>query len=310
MSSRITTSTGRQRPVRAAGLALLLVASLAAAGCSAESTGGPAKAQVTADASSAPTFTYVALGDSYTAAPLVPETDASNGCLRSSNNYPALVAAARPDVTLVDVSCSSADSSSMIGVQETGDQAQPPQFDALTEDTDLVTVSLGGNDFDLFATLVGYCPQLRSSDPHGAPCAEKLSSGGSDRLTRELRKIRSHVTAIVQGIRNRAPEARVIVVGYPQILPATGTCPDLLPLADGDVDYARRIVEGLARAVQEAAKATKAEYVDVFRATAGHDICADDPWINGQNTDTEKALAFHPFAAEQRAVADLLLAKL
>src|SRR5688572_23797059 len=46
---------------------------------------------------------YVALGDSYTAAPLVPDTDTTNGCLRSTNNYPALVAAALPGTELVDV---------------------------------------------------------------------------------------------------------------------------------------------------------------------------------------------------------------
>ena len=39
-----------------------------------------------------PTFSYVALGDSFTAAPGIPETDGSDGCLRSSRNYPSLVA--------------------------------------------------------------------------------------------------------------------------------------------------------------------------------------------------------------------------
>lgn len=74
-------------------------------------------------------------------------------------------------------------------------------------------------------------------------------------------------------------------MGYPQIIPASGTCPDLLPLATGDYAYARRINELLASTVQEAARASGAEYVDVFRASAGHDICAKDPWINGLVTD-------------------------
>jgi lysophospholipase L1-like esterase len=251
---------------------------------------------------------YVALGDSYTAAPLVPDTDTTNGCLRSTNNYPALVAAALPGTELVDVSCSGADSASMIGFQQTRDQSQPPQFDALTDDTDLVTIGIGGNDFNLFGTLVGVCSQLRESDPTGSPCADRYSAGAGDQLTRELDEIRTHVASIVTGIRDRAPNARVIVVGYPQIIPAHDSCPQLLPLAAGDYPFARRISAGLADAVEHGAR--KAEFVDLFRPSAGHDICSDDPWINGINTDPARALAFHPFAAEQEAAAELVLAQL
>lgn len=315
------TVPSRRRPAGGiVGLAMLaalaLTAAVAVAGCS-DSEADPAGPLPTPSTTRSVTpaadpayETYVALGDSYTAAPLVPETDTSNGCLRSTSNYPSLVAAATPGTTLVDVSCSGADSASLVGLQQTGNGPQPPQFDALTTDTDLVTVGIGGNDLNLFGTLVGTCSRLRDSDPTGAPCEARLSSGGSDRLSRALPQIRSHVTAIVKGIRNRAPNARVLVVGYPQILPATGTCPDLMPLAIGDYAYARRILEGLADAVEQGTRAARGEYVDLFPATAGHDICAKDPWINGQRTDTSRALAFHPFAAEQEKAAELVLAAL
>lgn len=299
-----------------AGVAAIVALALTAAACT-DSEANPAGPLPTPSTTRSVTpaahpayETYVALGDSYTAAPLVPETDISNGCLRSTHNYPSLVAAATPGTTLVDVSCSNADSASMVGAQQTGDEPQPPQFDALTPDTDLVTVGIGGNDFDVFGTLVGVCSRLRASDPTGAPCRAHLRSGGSDRLARALPQIRAHVTAIVKGIRDRAPGARILVVGYPQILPATGTCPDLMPLATGDFAYARRVLVGLVDAVEQGAKAAHGEYVDLFPATAGHDICADDPWINGQHTDTSRALAFHPFAAEQAKAAELVLAAL
>lgn len=311
---------------RALGLVALLVVSLAAAGCSGNGNSA-AGATTVATTTTSPTSTpsgapagtptgapaaypaYVALGDSYTAAPLVPDTDTSNGCLRSSNNYPALLAAAMPGTTLTDVSCSGADTASMTAAQQTGGQQQPAQFDALTRGTDLVTLGIGGNDFDLFGTLVGVCSQLRSSDPKGNPCERQLSSGGSDRLTQDLRQIRARVAAVVAGIRERSPHAKVVVVGYPQILPPSRTCPDLLSLATGDYAYARRINEALAQAVKQGARQADG-YVDVFRASRGHDICSDDPWINGKTTDISRALAFHPFAAEQRAVADLLLDEL
>lgn len=306
----------RPRPARAL-TAVLLLLTLLGAGCSQTST--PGQANPPAASTSTPGAdppqgsgrfpTYVALGDSYTAAPLVPTTDINNGCLRSTGNYPALVAAALPGTRLVDVSCSGADSSSMVGVQETGNQAQSAQFDALSRGTDLVTVGIGGNDFNLFGTMIGTCAQLRSSDPHGAPCEAKFTQGGADLLTRELHQIRGHVAAIVAGIRDRAPRARVVVVGYPQIVPAHGTCPALLPLATGDYRFARQINEGLATALQQGARDADA-YVDVFAASAGHDICSTHPWINGQQTDPSRALAFHPFAVEQKAVARLVLKRL
>jgi lysophospholipase L1-like esterase len=306
------------RPARPLALAALLALGLVLSGCSgneAVDAGTPAASAPTpsaevADHSGDPKFArYVALGDSYTAAPLVPETDVTNGCLRSTNNYPALVAHELTGTELVDVSCSGADSASMIGVQQTGDQAQPPQFDALTRRTDLVTLGIGGNDFNLFATLIGTCARLRDSDPKGAPCRDQFAAGGTDRLARELRQIRGHVGAVVAGIRDRAPKARVVVVGYPQIVPARGTCPRLLPLATGDYAYARRINEGLAKAVEAGARKADA-FVDTFDPGAGHDICSDDPWINGRVTDPSRALAFHPFAQEQEAVAELVLDEL
>ena len=63
--------------------------------------------------------------------------------------------------------------------------------------------------------------------------------------------------------------------------------------------------------MREAAGKGKATYIDVLEASAGHDICAGaDAWVNGFDTDVTRALAFHPFAEEQQAVADLILAKL
>jgi lysophospholipase L1-like esterase len=324
--SGASAASGASRARRRVGALLVAPVALAAlAGCSEGSAGlatpAPSSPTPTAttttsvspspsgSAAAKPRFQrYVALGDSYTAAPLVPDTDTTNGCLRSTNNYPALVAAALPGTELVDVSCSGADTASMVDVQQTNNGAKAPQFDALTEDTDLVTLGIGGNDFNLFATLVGTCAQLRSADPTGSPCSDRYSDGASDELTRQLDDIRSHVAAVVAGIRDRAPEAKVIVVGYPQIIPARGSCPELLPLALGDYPFARRISAGLAAAVKQGAR--EAEYVDLFGPSAGHDICSDDPWINGANTDPTRALAFHPFAAEQRAAAELVLAKL
>ncbi len=252
---------------------------------------------------------YVALGDSYTAAPLVPPTDPASICLRSGANYPALVAAALGDTPLEDVSCSGATTANATTPQGSGDLTVPAQLDAVDAGTDLVTIGLGGNDFGLFGTLVGQCTQLASGDPDGTPCRDALTTDGSDRLTQSLSGIRDNLEGVIAGVRDRAPTARILVIGYPQIAPASGSC-DLLPLATGDYAFVRTVNKGLDAALRQGARRARAEYVDLWKPSAGHDICSDDPWINGRVTSAQRALAYHPLAVEQQAVADLIVDRL
>ncbi len=298
------------------GVAVAALATLA--GCSSDSgssEAAPSSSASSPDApasSSAPTGpTYVALGDSYTAAPGVPDTDLTTGCARSSNNYPSLVAA-ELGAQLIDVSCSGASTLNLVGVQQNNGVVIPPQFDAVTPDVDVVTLGMGGNDEELFSTLVGTCAQLASSDPEGSPCRDRAAAarGGKDPLVKKTTVIGDRVTAALTGIRDRAPDAQVVLVGYPQPVPGQGTC-SILPLATGDYPYVRSITAKLNDALRKAAKATDTTYVDVGAASAGHDICAGtNAWVNGLQTDMSKAVAFHPFANEQQAVAEMVLEKL
>lgn len=253
---------------------------------------------------------YVALGDSYTAAPLVPLTDPAGGCFRSNNNYPSQLARTLQVKTLVDVSCSGAKSSDLTGSQQTPLAVIPPQLNAVTADTDLVTVSIGGNDEDVFGTLVGHCTTLRAKDPTGSPCRDEMRSGSGDRLLQATDRTRQRVTKVVGQIRQRAPRAKIVVVGYPQIIPQQGTCPILLPLADGDYRYTRQVNQRLTDALRHAAQANKVSYVDIWTASRGHDICGRDPWINGQFPDPVRGQSYHPFGNEQTAIAGLVVGQL
>jgi hypothetical protein len=61
-----------------------------------------------------PPPSYVALGDSYTAGPLIPLQELSPlGCLRSDHNYPHLVAATLGVSEFRDPSCSGAETEDM-----------------------------------------------------------------------------------------------------------------------------------------------------------------------------------------------------
>lgn len=246
---------------------------------------------------------YVALGDSYSAAPLVPVTDVADGCFRSSANYPALVAK-KLRAKLEDRSCSGARISHLT-TSEFADV--PAQLRAVTAATTLVTIGIGGNDQSVFGQLTRTCPQLRASDPDGAPCEARSTASGGDAILTALRKTRVDLTSALQRVHRQAPRARVLVVGYPQIVAANHVC-SKIPLARGDFAYAARINLALNDALRGAAQATGSTYVDVYAASMGHDICAADPWINGSVNDQRRALAYHPFAVEQRTVADLVVA--
>jgi lysophospholipase L1-like esterase len=256
-----------------------------------------------------PAYSYVALGDSFTAAPGIPVTDGSDGCLRSSHNYPSLVAERLGDdydVRLDDRSCSGADTSSLAGEQTFGRTPLPPQLDALDRDTDLVTLSIGGNDFGVFLRLVGGCVSLAAQDPDGSPCRDAARSEG-DLLARTQARIEGRLVRAIGEVRRRAPDAQVLVVGYPQLAPARGGCPELLPLASGDLSFAHHVNQALTDNLARAAERTRTTYVDVWRASRGHDICSDQPWVNGQNGVEGGAIPFHPLPAGQQAVADLVL---
>lgn len=317
-----TPATPRAALVVAGWAGALLAVLMIAAGCSTSGSGAGTEARARASTTARPAHEtgspttgstayprYVALGDSYTAAPLVPPTDTSTICLRSAVNYPALVARGMPGTRLTDVSCSGATTGNVTARQTGQKDSVPPQIRAVTAHTDLVTIGLGGNDDGLFGSVLGRCLFVASTDPTGAPCRTGFASEDPTRLTRTFSDIRRNVAGVVAAVRQRAPHARVLVVGYPQIVPAAGRCADL-PLAAGDYPFGRRINHGLTEAVRRGAAAAHAEYVDLWRPTAGHDICGAHPWINGRVTSADRALAYHPLAVEQQHVADLVLAAL
>jgi lysophospholipase L1-like esterase len=248
---------------------------------------------------------YVALGDSFTSGAGLPRTrrDAFS-CGQSSLNYPHLVAKAI-GAKLVDVSCGGATTENGIQPQSLAGEAWPPQLDAVTKDTDLVTVSLGGNDLSWYLALMFSCTTAGTADPTGNPCERQGTSPDSD-LTALPPQISARLEALLTEVHRRAPAARVLLVGYPQLVPAHGTCPDL-PLAAGDYPFVRAQWEAMDAAMREAAAHAGATFVGVLRPSEGHDICAGaDAWVNGFEARPGVAASYHPLAKGQAAVAELV----
>jgi lysophospholipase L1-like esterase len=262
----------------------------------------------------APTYQrYVALGDSYTSAPLVPLPELlSLGCLRSISNYPKQLAAQLRITSFTDVSCGGADTTNMTQPQATPLGTFPPQFNALTPDTDLVTVGIGGNDFGVFGDITGTCPGLRAVDPAGSPCQKHFTTDGVDTLAAKITQTQARITEVVKGVKLRSPKATVLLIGYPKIAPEKGVCPDILPFSDGDYAYLYSIEQKLNQAVESAAKAGGAKYVDTFGPSTGHDACAPEgqAWIQGKDVNLLRALNYHPRYEGQAGVASLTYKKI
>jgi len=250
---------------------------------------------------------YVALGDSYTAAPKTGPQVANNGCFNTKVNYPHRIADAT-GMKLDDRSCNGANTNVLTMPQQTIRGDRPPQLNGVDEDTDLVTIRLGANDHSLFSRIIG-CSNFFGADQPGTPCADADAAKGDESLDNRLPDLDASLVRALEDIEARAPDARILVIGYPRLVPDEGTCSELDVPAD-DYDYVRRIIEGLNDALEAAAASADATYIDMYAASEGHDICSDEPWIAGASIAPKGATAWHPYAAEGQAVAELVLAEL
>ncbi|MFP5379795.1 MAG: SGNH/GDSL hydrolase family protein, partial [Vicinamibacteria bacterium] len=240
---------------------------------------------------------YVALGDSYTAAPLVPLlTGRPLGCARSTRNYPSLVRAAIGAAVARDVSCSSAETKHMTAPQAVALGANAPQFDALTADTRLVTLGIGGNDVGLVGAAVT-CLRLGALQPRGRACRMHFATAtGGDVLVDAIAATAPRLAATLQGVHARAPQARVLLVGYPDVAPRDGRgCHPLVPMSGDDVAYLDEMLRRTNAMLAAAAAAADAEYVDTYDDSIGHDVCTAPAkrWFEGV-VPTSPAFPIHP----------------
>jgi lysophospholipase L1-like esterase len=144
---------------------------------------------------------YVALGDSYASGPGMPEQRADpTGCQRSTTNYPALLAQALQVRTYIDVTCGGARADHITVSQPVAPGPNPPQFDALTPDTDLVTVSIGDNDIDIGGLWLA-CAPLGASYPRGGPCQRQTTG---DDYAQRIAATAPKVARMLDGIHQRS----------------------------------------------------------------------------------------------------------
>ncbi|WP_431678428.1 SGNH/GDSL hydrolase family protein [Kitasatospora sp. KL5] len=320
--------------LRRGGTGLALAALLLAAGCSGGAADGPGQQSAgpagptssAAPTPSAPAGPYVALGDSYTSGLKVPPQGGTPaGCYRSGANYPSLVAAGLglAGDAFRDVSCSSARAGELARPQHTPDGTNPPQLDALSPATRLVTVGIGGNDAG-FMEVVTHCAResllhtLSSPGPGDAAVTASAcrasyaaTGGGPDEVERRVAAAGEKVAAVLAEIRRRSPSARLYVVGYPALLPSDpARCRAALGegIALPDIAFLTEKMDQLNEMLRARAAAAGAVFVDTAAVSAGHDMCAGESqrWVEPVAA-ASGAAPLHPNARGERGMAEAVL---
>lgn len=239
--------------------------------------------------------TYVALGDSFTAGGAIGELQPGTGnCLRSTRNYPSLVARDLGYV-LTDASCFGATTRDVLR----SDAGLPAQLEAVDAKTALVTVSIGGNDFGIYTSLMLTCMRTSKPSDRGSPCRTALAP----RLSEEALAVATRVGEVLDAVRSKAPKAKILVITYARLTPTDGSCA-AIPFSPADVAWFGTIEETLSDAMARAARNRDLTVVDVHERSRGHDVCSGSKaWINGPRPKKQDGILFHPNGAGQKAVA-------
>jgi hypothetical protein len=120
------------------------------------------------------------------------------------------------------------------------------------------------------------------------------------------------IDRVLRAVHDRAPHARVLLVGYPDLLPDDGSgCFPSVPFAQQDFPYLRDTEKRLNLMLRLVAAWNRAEYVDTYRPTVGHDMCKApaDRWIEPLRPASPAAPA-HPNTTGEAAMAQAVLDRL
>ncbi|ANY09709.1 hypothetical protein AFB00_01655 [Pseudonocardia sp. HH130630-07] len=253
----------------------LAPAALAAPGA-AETRAGTAERAAHGAAAAATATRYVALGDSYAAGVGATPDPATGDCRRSDRSYPALWAAENSPASFTTVACSGATSGEVV----------TKQVRTVRADTTLVTITVGGNDTG-FGPVLAVC----STAPDDESCFRAVRGG--ERAARFVAP--GGLISTIVGVRLQAPEAKILVLGYPRLFDAGEDCD-----VAGVPNAARRAAinrgaDTLNAALADAAERFRGQFVDVRDAFEGHGICSSAPWINPP-ADPVTPSVYHPTA--------------
>jgi lysophospholipase L1-like esterase len=256
----------RRNNVHKTRLASVVVAAVAAIG-TVLATAVPAQA--------ASTVHYVALGDSYSSGVGAGDYISSSGsCDRSTNAYSQLWANAHAPASYTSVACSGA----------TTTDVNNSQLSALSSSTTLVSMTIGGNDVG-FSNIMETCAlEGTNSCVNAVQQAENFANTTLPGL----------LNTTYNGIRSHAPNAHVVILGYPVFYQLGTTCIGLSATSHAKIDEGINLIDGV---IQTAVGShANFSFADVRNAFVGHQLCGSgENWLHALNfLDIDES--YHPTA--------------
>jgi lysophospholipase L1-like esterase len=216
---------------------------------------------------------YVALGDSYSSGVGAGDyLDSSGDCDRSPNAYSALWADAHAPASYTSVACSGA----------TTADVESSQLSALNSATTLVSITIGGND-ENFASIMQDC-NLDGTDT----CVSEVTAAEADARA----NLPGKLATLFGDIASAAPNAHVVVLGYPEFYDlgrdCVGLSQDSRTAIDGGIDTLDSILSS-------SASSAGFTFGDVRAAFGGHEICDSNRWLHSVNF-LDFTESYHPTA--------------
>jgi lysophospholipase L1-like esterase len=233
--------------------------------------------------------TLAALGDSYSSGVGTPDPAPSiPACYRTPHAWPNLVGAAL-HWQVVNLACSGAQTTD-VTAPFGGQAAQTDLLAALSPKPDVVTITIGGNDVG-FGRVLAEC--------FVSDCLRAVGQSEVAMVT----VLPDRLATTYRAVEAAAPDARLVVVGYPQLFPAHKS--DVVGCAWLTNAERRALIRAgnlLNAVIAVEAWLAGATYVDVSRTLEGHELCTSDPWLVPLPADQ----AAHPTVKGQQAIADRL----
>ena len=270
-----------------------------------------------------PQLNYVALGDSFSSGegvePFDPYTAAppTNECHRSDKAYSRLLVNAPGSKLRFNgfafLACSGATIGNVNGDDSLQYSTQPlSQISMLTDDVDVATITVGGNNINFGATAA-----TCATDANALNCMDAILDSEAkidSQLEDDLAGLYEEISGSI------SEDGEVFVVGYPQIFPSEnadddctwGTAPPTTqrPIEQAELDELRSTINSLNQRIENAVDAAgeHVHYVDPAPYFNGHEICSESPWFYNAISNTEDfVFSFHPNELGQEAYARAVL---
>lgn len=219
---------------------------------------------------------YVALGDSYSSGLGAGDYGDSGDCKRSSKAYAQQFADANSPSSFDFTACSGA----------VTDDVLADQLGPLNDSTGLVSISIGGNDAGFADTMQACVLQGESV------CLEKIDEAKSY----VSGTLPGKLDSVYNAISDKAPAAKVVVMGYPHIYKLNGEC------SVGISEKSREAINSASDAINDAVAKRAADhgfsFGDVRGSFTGHEICSGDEWLHSVSIPNIGE-SYHPTEAGQ-----------